>query len=78
MIGQLEPGCVLLLENLRFHPEEEANDDAFAAELASYCDVYIDDAFGNAHRNCDDCGFGKDCLSESLLSIPKGHHIYRK
>ena len=34
--------------------------------------------FGNAHRNCDGCCFGKDCLSESLLSIPKGHHIYRK
>ena len=33
---------------------------------------------GNANRNCDDCCFGKDCLSESLLSIPKGHHIYRK
>jgi phosphoglycerate kinase len=51
IIGHLEPGCVLLLENLRFHPEEEADDDAFARELASYGDVYIDDAFGNAHRS---------------------------
>jgi phosphoglycerate kinase len=46
----LEPGCVLLLENLRFHIEEETNDDGFAAELAGFADVYIDDAFGNAHR----------------------------
>jgi phosphoglycerate kinase len=47
---QLESGQVLLLENLRFHPEEEANDPKFAAELASLCEIYIDDAFGSAHR----------------------------
>jgi phosphoglycerate kinase len=41
---------VILLENLRFHPEEEANDDAFSQQLASLCDVYINDAFGTAHR----------------------------
>jgi phosphoglycerate kinase len=41
---------VLLLENLRFHPEEEANDPAFALELAALADVYVDDAFGAAHR----------------------------
>ncbi|MEZ5392945.1 MAG: phosphoglycerate kinase [Bryobacterales bacterium] len=46
----LKPGEVLLLENLRFHAEEEANDDAFARQLASLCDVYINDAFGAAHR----------------------------
>jgi phosphoglycerate kinase len=46
----LEPGQTLLLENLRFHAEEEANDPAFASELASLCDVYVDDAFGAAHR----------------------------
>jgi 3-phosphoglycerate kinase len=39
-------GGVILLENLRFHPQEEANDPAFAADLASLCDVYINDAFG--------------------------------
>jgi phosphoglycerate kinase len=39
-----------LLENLRFHPEEEANDPAFAAELASLADLYVNDAFGSAHR----------------------------
>jgi phosphoglycerate kinase len=47
---RLRPGEVLLLENLRFHPEEEANDPKFAATLASYADVYVNDAFGTAHR----------------------------
>lgn len=46
----LQPGDVLLLENLRFHPEEEANDEQFAKRLASLADVYVDDAFGSAHR----------------------------
>jgi phosphoglycerate kinase len=44
------PGEVLLLENLRYHPEEEKNDPAFAQQLASLCDVYVNDAFGSAHR----------------------------
>jgi phosphoglycerate kinase len=44
------PGEVLLLENLRFHPEEEKNDPAFARKLAALCDVYVNDAFGSAHR----------------------------
>ena len=46
----LKDGDVLLLENLRFHPEEEANDPVFAAELASLGEVYVDDAFGACHR----------------------------
>ncbi len=46
----LEPGGALLLENLRFHPEEEADDPAFARALASLGDIYVDDAFGAAHR----------------------------
>jgi 3-phosphoglycerate kinase len=46
----LQPGQVLLLENLRFHPEEEANDDAFAARLASLADVFVQDGFGVVHR----------------------------
>jgi len=46
----LAEGDVLLLENLRFHPEEEKNDETFARALASLCDVYIDDAFGAVHR----------------------------
>src|SRR3984893_2724745 len=44
------PGEVLLLENLRFHPEEEKNDPAFSKQLAKLCDVYVNDAFGSAHR----------------------------
>ena len=44
------PRGVILLENLRFHPEEEANDPAFAKALAALADVYVDDAFGSAHR----------------------------
>lgn len=50
MVGNLEPGQPLLLENLRFHPEEEKNDPEFARQLASLCDIYINDAFGSAHR----------------------------
>ncbi|HLZ22780.1 MAG TPA: phosphoglycerate kinase [Ktedonobacterales bacterium] len=46
----LQPGQVLLLENLRFHPEEEANDPAFAKQLASLGEIYVNDAFGTAHR----------------------------
>jgi len=44
------PGELLLLENLRFHAEEEKNDPEFAQKLASLCDVYVNDAFGSAHR----------------------------
>jgi phosphoglycerate kinase len=46
----LKPGETLLLENLRFHPEEEVNDDGFARELAALADCYVDDAFAAAHR----------------------------
>jgi len=47
---QLEKGQTLLLENLRFHPEEEANDETFARQLARLADFYVNDAFGTAHR----------------------------
>ncbi len=50
VVHDLRDGRVALLENLRFHPGEEANDPAFAAELAQLCDVYVDDAFGAVHR----------------------------
>ena len=49
-VAAMQDGDVLLLENLRFHKEEEKNDDAFAKQLASLCDVYVNDAFGAAHR----------------------------
>jgi phosphoglycerate kinase len=50
MVQDMQTGDVLLLENLRFHPEEQANDDSFAKELASLCDIYVNDAFAVAHR----------------------------
>ncbi len=50
LVMGLEAGQTLLLENLRFHPEEEGNDPAFAKQLAALCEVYVNDAFGSAHR----------------------------
>ena len=49
-VSQLRNGDVLVLENTRFHPEEMANDEGFAIELASLADLYVNDAFGSAHR----------------------------
>jgi len=49
-VAALKDGDVLLLENLRFHPEEEKNDEASARQLAALCDIYCNDAFGAAHR----------------------------
>jgi len=49
-VKMLGGGDILLLENLRFHPEEEANDPSFAKELAGLADLYVDDAFGTSHR----------------------------
>ena len=64
-IADMKEGDVVLLQNLRFHPEEEKNDDNFAKELAALGDVYVDDAFGNAHRshasNVGITKFVKDC-----------------
>ncbi|MBZ0234069.1 MAG: phosphoglycerate kinase [Deltaproteobacteria bacterium] len=50
VVGDLREGQIGMLENLRFHPGEEENDDTFARQLASYCDIYVNDAFGTAHR----------------------------
>jgi phosphoglycerate kinase len=50
VVNAMKDGDIALLENLRFHPEEEANDPKFAEQLASLCDVYVNDAFGSAHR----------------------------
>ncbi|MDE2059188.1 MAG: phosphoglycerate kinase [candidate division NC10 bacterium] len=49
-IDRMGPGHVLMLENCRFHPEEEKNDEAFSRALAELCDLYVNDAFGTAHR----------------------------
>ena len=49
-INNMKPGDVILLENLRFYKEEEMNDPEFAKKLASYCDIFVNDAFGTAHR----------------------------
>jgi phosphoglycerate kinase len=49
-VAKMKPGDVILLENLRFHAEEEKNDPEFARRLASLCDYYVNDAFGTAHR----------------------------
>ncbi|OHC07807.1 MAG: phosphoglycerate kinase, partial [Planctomycetes bacterium RIFOXYD12_FULL_42_12] len=49
-IEEMRCGDVIVLENLRFYPGEEKNDPSFAKELASLCDVFIQDAFGNCHR----------------------------
>jgi phosphoglycerate kinase len=49
-IGAMKEGQVVLLENLRFHPEEEANEEMFAEALASLAEIYVNDAFGAAHR----------------------------
>jgi phosphoglycerate kinase len=49
-VDALKDGDIILLENLRFHAEEEKNDDGFAQQLASLCDLYVNDAFGAAHR----------------------------
>lgn len=50
MVRELQPGQVLMLENLRFHKEEEKDDPEFARQLASLGEIYVDDAFGSAHR----------------------------
>src|ERR1035437_8329476 len=49
-VSAMKPGDVLLLENVRYYKEEEANDPAFAEKLAKVADVYVNDAFGAAHR----------------------------
>jgi phosphoglycerate kinase len=70
-VNQLQEGQVLLLENLRLHAEEEKNDEGFAKQLAELCDVYVNDAFGTAHRaHASTEGithFVKDCVAGLLM-----------
>ncbi len=51
LVAGMEPGSVLLLENLRFHAEEQKNDDEFAEKLAALCDIFVNDAFAVSHRS---------------------------
>jgi phosphoglycerate kinase len=71
MVDGLKPGEVLLLENLRFHPEEEKNDPEFSKQLASLADCYINDAFATAHRahasNSGVCNYVKDTAAGFLM-----------
>jgi phosphoglycerate kinase len=50
VVADLRPGQVCLLENVRFHPEEEKNDEGFSRQLGELCDAYVNDAFGSSHR----------------------------
>jgi len=71
-VAAMKEGEIVLLENLRFHAEEEKNDKGFARELARLCDVYVDDAFAVAHRghasNAGITGYVSECAAGLLLS----------
>lgn len=67
VVGDLKAGKVAMLENLRFSAAEEANDDTFAKGLASYADVYVNDAFGTAHRaHASTVGIAKHVASKGM------------
>jgi phosphoglycerate kinase len=70
-VAAMKPGDIVMLENLRFDAREEKNEEEFSRELASLADVYIDDAFGNAHRshasNVGITKFVKDCGAGFLM-----------
>ncbi|MDO5775611.1 MAG: phosphoglycerate kinase [Eubacteriales bacterium] len=66
-VAAMKDGDVVLLENTRFRPEEEKNVDTFSKELASLCDVYVNDAFGTAHRaHCSTAGVA-DCIKDNAV-----------
>jgi phosphoglycerate kinase len=72
VVKALQPGGVALLENLRFHPEEEKNDPEFARQLASLGDLYVNDAFGAAHRaHASTAGIADDLPSAAGLLMEK-------
>jgi phosphoglycerate kinase len=71
-VAKLKNGDILLLENLRFHPEEEKNNPDFARQLAELADIYVDDAFGTAHRaHASNCGVAKLLPSYAGLLLEK-------
>jgi phosphoglycerate kinase len=72
LVAKMREGDVLLLENLRYYPEEEKNDEEFARALASFADIYINDAFGTAHRaHASIVGVPKFLLSAAGLLLKK-------
>lgn len=79
MVARMQPGDVLLLENLRFHPEEEANDPGFARQLAQLGDIWVNDAFGAAHRaHASTAGVGKYLPGAAGLLMQKEIEIMGK
>lgn len=77
IVSAMKPGDVVLLENLRYHPEEEKNDEAFAKELGSLADVYIDDAFAVAHRtHASNVGITKHCKEAAAGFLMKKELSY--
>ena len=70
-VNNMDSGSIVILENLRFHKEETENDKTFAKTLGSYADVYVDDAFGNAHRshasNVGITKYVKECCGGFLM-----------
>jgi len=71
----LKPGQVILLENLRFYPEEEAGDETFAKNLASLADIYINDAFATSHRNHSSVAVVPKFCKESYFGLLLEHEI---
>src|SRR5262245_5514073 len=69
LAAAIKPGEILLLENLRFHKEEEANDAAFASQLAGFADLYVDDAFGSAHRAHASVHATAKCFSQAAAGL---------
>ena len=77
-VAAAEAGDIVLLENLRFHPEEEQNDEQFSTQLASLADLYINDAFGTAHRaHASTVGVVShvDDAAAGLLMAAELHHL---
>ncbi|RAP33670.1 phosphoglycerate kinase [Candidatus Marinamargulisbacteria bacterium SCGC AG-439-L15] len=71
-IQEMNDGDVVLLENIRFHPEEESNDESFAKGLAAFSDIYVLDAFGTAHRaHASTCGLAKELPAYAGLLVEK-------